>query len=183
MKFLKRIGKAIVDFSRDHWMVVTAIILAAAAALAVGLLVAIPPHIGLGIIAGIAVFGFVPFAALSTWSIVAASFAAAGIAAAAMLVVCAVFDLAVYLSNSIDNAVSRSKTVEPKKDESSELFEIDEIDSASKMGALGGKKAEEKACCDIFSWGSSKPSLYRTAKKGDPVDESLLSSSSAAPSA
>lgn len=94
---------------RNNWKYFAAGGIALVAALTVGLTCAFfPPAIPF--IAGIGVFGYAPFAALASMSVVGASFAASGIAAFISLVVCAAINTVITSANAIDNKARTQKT-------------------------------------------------------------------------
>lgn len=135
---------------RAHWKLMAALLLAAAAAITVGLLVAFFPP-ALPFIVGLSAFGWAPFAALATMSTVAASFAAAGIAAASVLVASALYNVVVGATNALNAWIT------PKKRDYRLLesdLELGDSTENMKKG-LGLEEAPKNNCCD-FSWFSSK---------------------------
>ena len=116
INFFKRIGdffSAGFNWVRRNWRLTSAIILIIAAALTVGLLVAFFPPV-LAFIAGISLFGVAPFVALSSMSLIAASFASAGIAAATMFALTALFNVVYSCTKWLDQKIT------PATDEASD---------------------------------------------------------------
>jgi hypothetical protein len=89
------------NFLRRHWMIMSALAIAAAAALTVGLVVALAAP-ALPFLIGLSVFGVAPFAFLATMSIPAAAATMAGIAAGAALAGAAVYDSLYFITSKLD---------------------------------------------------------------------------------
>ncbi|WP_131781929.1 hypothetical protein [Legionella gresilensis] len=97
------------NFLKNNWKSAAAIGGAVVGAVGVGALcLFFPPAIPF--IAGITIFGAAPFAGLASMSVVAASFAAAGIAAAAAVGFSAVVNAVTKVSNLMDNLFRTKKT-------------------------------------------------------------------------
>lgn len=107
-QFFKRIGSFFSEafnWVRRNWRLTSAIMLGIATALTVGLLVAFFPP-ALAFIAGLSFFGVAPFAALTSMSIIAASFASAGIAAATMFALTALFNVVYSCTKWLDQKIT-----------------------------------------------------------------------------
>jgi hypothetical protein len=123
----KRLG----NLMRRHWKFTAAIILALVAAIVIGALCATP--VGAPIVAGIAglsLFGAVPFAAIGTMGLAAAAACCAGLSAAAVLAASLVFDVLVFAANKL------SQWIEPKKGSGDSGFRPSRDDSRDQMSSL-----------------------------------------------
>jgi hypothetical protein len=134
---------------REHWMLALGIALVIAAIIAVSIACAFAAPAVIAFFSGLSAFGFAPFAAIATWSTVAASAACVGIVAAAVALSSALFNLVYTITNALNNAIV------PKADEFEDLFdnlveepvegEIELEESAAKIGE--GLAAPRKGCC------------------------------------
>lgn len=122
------------NFIRRHWMILSALAIAATAALVVGLVAGLVAPV-LPFLVGLTVFGFAPLAFLATMSLPAAAATVAGIAAGVALAGAALFDALYFITRKLDKLLTPKESymmIGSEPEDKSSCF--------SNFPCLGGKK-------------------------------------------